>query len=199
MNTIKPYSESCDQNRQPILDVIKPLLQDKSRLLEIGSGTGQHAVYFASQLPGLHWQTSDRAEGLAGINMWLQDDNPGNVLAPLELDVCTSQWPSDKYDACFSANTLHIMHESEVECLFTRLGTVLETAAEVILYGPFNYNGDYTSDSNRQFDQWLKSRDPGSGIKHFERVSELACDNGLVFIKDYPMPANNRILHFRKK
>ena len=204
MNTIqKPYAESCDQNSVPILEVIEPVLRDHSRLLEIGSGTGQHAVFFASRLPGILWQTSDRAEGHAGIKMWLDDDNPGNVLEPFELDVCNeTHWPDPSvtplYDSVFTANTLHIRGDADVGCMFEGLGCVTGQGADLLIYGPFNYDGQYTSDSNRRFDQWLKDRDPLSGIKHFEMVCKLAGQNGFVLQHDYTMPANNRILHFSK-
>ena len=193
----KPYSESCDQNREPILAVIGPILRHRSSLLEIGSGTGQHAVYFAGHLPQLSWQPSDRAEALAGIRLWLDDANPGNVLDPLELDVCESSWPEQAYDAVFSANTLHIMADDEMRCFFTGLAQVLAPQADILIYGPFNYQGRYTSDSNRQFDQWLKARDPQSGIKHFEDILALAEQQNIKLVHDYAMPANNRILHLR--
>ena len=191
----KPYSESCDQNREPILAVIAPILADSSSLLEIGSGTGQHAVYFAGHLPKIRWQTSDRADSLTGIRMWLDDSNPGNVLDPLELDVCESQWPRETYDAIFTANTLHIMGDDEMRCLFTGLGQVVSADADILIYGPFNYQGQYTSGSNQQFDQWLKSRDRRSGIKNFEEVCALAEQQGIGLVQDYAMPANNRLLH----
>jgi len=193
----KPYSESCDQNREPILAVIGPILRDKTSLLEIGSGTGQHAVYFAGQLPQIRWQTSDRAESLTGICMWLGDSNPGNVLDPIELDVCQSQWPRQSYEAIFTANTLHIMRDDEMRCFFTGLARVVGPGADILIYGPFNYQGQYTSDSNRQFDQWLKSRDRRSGIKNFEDVCALAEGVGISLVHDYAMPANNRLLHLR--
>jgi hypothetical protein len=191
----KPYSESCDQNREPILAVIAPILRHRSSLLEIGSGTGQHAVYFAGHLPQVRWQTSDMAEGLAGIRMWLDDSNPGNVLDPLELDVCESQWPRQTYGAIFTANTLHIMGDDEMRCLFTGLGQVVGADADILIYGPFNYQGQYTSGSNQRFDQWLKSRDRRSGIKNFEDVCALAEQQGIGLVQDYAMPANNRLLH----
>ena len=191
----KPYSESCDQNREPILAVIAPILADSSSLLEIGSGTGQHAVYFAGHLPKIRWQTSDRADSLTGIRMWLDDSNPGNVLDPLELDVCQNHWPGQTYDAIFTANTLHIMGDDEMQCFFTGLGQVVRPGADILIYGPFNYQGQYTSGSNQQFDQWLKSRDRRSGIKNFEDVCALAEEQGIGLVHDYAMPANNRLLH----
>jgi cyclopropane fatty-acyl-phospholipid synthase-like methyltransferase len=195
---MKPYSESCDQNREPILEVLQPLLRNCRSLLEIGSGTGQHAVYFAERLPHLVWHTSDRVEYHAGIAMWLQEANLANTRAPLELDVSTSEWPRRTFDAVFSANTVHIMHWPDVEAMFTGIGGVLSSGGQLLLYGPFNYHNRYTSDSNARFDQWLQSRDPDSGIKNFEDLDRLAHQAGMILRNDFEMPANNRILYWEK-
>ncbi len=195
---MKPFAESCQQNRDPILDVLRIELADKSRLLEIGSGTGQHAVYFAPEFPRLLWQTSDVAEMHGGIQAWLDEARLANVLTPLALDVCADQWPHASYDAVFSANTAHIMSWSQVECFIRGVGRVLQTGGVLCLYGPFNYNGRYTSESNARFDSWLKSRDPLSGLRDFAALDELARTAGLVFERDYAMPANNRTLVWSK-
>ncbi len=191
---MKPYAESCDQNRLPILEVLERELAGRRRLLEIGSGTGQHAVFFGARFPELLWQTSDVAAAHAGIHAWLDEARLDNVLAPLALDVCADDWPRQGYDAVFSANTAHIMAWPQVECLFAGVGGVLEAGGVFCLYGPFNYGGRYTSDSNAQFDRWLKARDPLSGIRDFEALCALAESAGMVFRKDYDMPANNRTL-----
>ena len=194
----KPYAESCDQNREPILQVIRPLLQNAQKVLEIGSGTGQHAVYFAQQMPHLRWHTSDRAEYHDGIRAWIADSGLDNVQPPIELDVLRSQWPVLDIDAVFSANTCHIMHLDEVQALFAGVGQLLGQGGKFLLYGPFNYHGDYTSDSNARFDQWLQARDPLSAIRDFEAVDALAQQAGMVLQQDYAMPANNRILYWKK-
>jgi cyclopropane fatty-acyl-phospholipid synthase-like methyltransferase len=191
---MKPYSESCEQNRAPILDVLRRELAGRRRLLEVGSGTGQHAVYFAPEFPDLDWQTSDVVEMHAGIRCWLEEARPANVLPPLALDVCRDPWPQTRYDALFSANTAHIMSWSQVECLFAGAGRVLEPGGVFCLYGPFNYDGHFTSESNARFDQWLKARDPASGVRAFEAVNALAESAGLRLKQDYEMPVNNRIL-----
>lgn len=190
---MKPYSESCDQNRDPIFEVLAPLVRDRSTLLEIGSGTGQHAVYFGAKLPHLTWQTSDRSENHPGIQQWLDEAGLPNVLPPLELDT-RSEWPDIKVDAVFSANTTHIMHWNDVIGLFQGVGRVLAPQGIFILYGPFNYDGQYTSDSNRRFDQWLKQRDSLSGIRDFEALNQLANEASMTLVSDHAMPANNRIL-----
>ena len=195
---MKPYAESCDENRDPILSVIEPLLKDCSSVLEIGSGTGQHAVYFAEKLPHLVWHTSDCAEYHAGITLWLAEAGLDNTRAPVDLNVSTSAWPEQRFDAVFSANTAHIMHWSNVEAMFAGVGSVLSSGGHFLLYGPFNYNNQYSSESNARFDTWLKSRDPESGIRNFEDLDRLAQQAGMQFRHDYEMPVNNRILYWEK-
>ena len=195
---MKPYSESCTQNQQVILNVIKPLLVDKSSVLEIGSGTGQHAVFFAHQLPHLTWHTSDRAEYHDGILQWLEDAGLNNTRPPLRLDVSQDDWPHLDVDAIFSANAVHIMAWENVRDFFEAAGEILPKDALFILYGPFNYNGQYSSESNARFDQWLKQRDPNSGIRDFEALNQLALNAAFKFKKDIEMPANNRILVWKK-
>ncbi len=195
---IKPYSESCDQNKAPILSVIQPVLSSLSSVLEIGSGTGQHAIYFAEKMPYLKWYTSDCRSYHEGINMWLADADQPNVIAPFELDVSASQWPDLEIDAVFTANSVHIMNQQDVVNLMSGVGRLLDEQGQLMIYGPFNYGGTYTSPSNERFDQWLKDRDPASGIKHFEEIVSLADKNGMRLISDYEMPANNRLLHFVK-
>lgn len=200
---MKPFSESCEQNKAAILDIIKPILSTSSSVLEIGSGTGQHALYFARQMSHLQWYTSDRHDALNGIQMWLDEfQSEGglqNVHSPVSLDVTQSQWPELSVDAVFTANTLHIMSWPEVMSFFQRVPEVMNADGFIIAYGPFNYHGQYTSDSNRQFDSWLKSRNPESGIKDFSQLNELALNNGLKILADYEMPANNRILLWCKE
>lgn len=194
----KPYAESCDQNRDAILRVIEPLLSDTKKLLEIGSGTGQHAVYMGGKLPHLHWYTSDRPEYLAGIRMWLDEALLPNVHGPYELDVQQVNWPEIGFDAVFSANSAHIMHESMVEAMFAGIGVRLPGSGLFLLYGPFNYNGQFTSESNARFDVWLKQRDPFSGIRDFERLNHLASQFGMELVADFSMPENNRTLVWQK-
>lgn len=195
---MKPYSESCEQNRTPILEVLRTELSGRSRLLEIGSGTGQHAVYFAREFPDLLWQTSDVSAMHTGIQAWLDDAALQNVLPPLALDVREDGWPAERYDAVYSANTAHIMAWPDVVSLFAGVGEILESGGVFCLYGPFNYEGRYTSESNTRFDSWLKARDPASGIRDFEALQVLAGKAGMTLKKDYEMPANNRTLVWSK-
>ncbi len=193
----KPHSPSCERNREPILEVLRERLADRRHVLEIGSGTGEHAVHFAAALPHLSWQTSDRAENLPGIHAWLEEAALPNTPAPLELDVASS-WPDGPFDAVFSANTLHIMAWHEVQQLFARLPTITSADARLIIYGPFNFHGRYSSDSNAAFDQWLKARGAHMAIRDAEAVDALAADAGFTLIDDIAMPANNRCRVWRR-
>jgi cyclopropane fatty-acyl-phospholipid synthase-like methyltransferase len=196
--TNRPYAESCEQNQGAILAVIQPLLLNARSVLEIGSGTGQHAVYFSEKLPHLIWNTSDRAENIDGIRLWLSEKSAHNTPQPLELDVTQEHWPEVSFDTVFTANTCHIMSQQSVETLFARVGERLPENGQLIIYGPFNYGQQYTSASNAQFDQWLMKRDPQSRIRNFEDLNALAEKAGMVLAHDYEMPANNRILHWVK-
>ncbi|WPE17180.1 DUF938 domain-containing protein [Candidatus Thioglobus autotrophicus] len=194
---MKQYSPSCDQNKDPILAVIKPLLCNATSVLEIGSGTGQHCVYFAKALPHLVWQASDQAIYLESINAWIAHAQLNNTPKALELNV-DAIWPVEQYDAVFSANTVHIMSWEMVLNFFQGVGSVLNKDGLFILYGPFNYFGKYTSASNANFNLWLAQQNPQSAIRDFEALNELAEKAELILINDYEMPANNRILVWQK-
>jgi cyclopropane fatty-acyl-phospholipid synthase-like methyltransferase len=192
----KPYSPSCERNRGPILDLLKTHFAACRRVLEVGSGTGQHAVHFAAAMPHLEWQTSDLPENLPGIDAWLREAKLTNAPPPIELDV-GGTWPAGQFDALFSANTLHIMSWERVRALFARMPAVLTDEAVVAVYGPFNYDGRYTSDSNAAFDRWLKEQGGHMGVRDFEEVDALARAAGLTLVQDCAMPANNRTLIWR--
>lgn len=194
---VKPHSSSCERNREPILGVLRKYFSDRRNVLEIGSGTGQHAVHFAAALPQLIWQSSDRAENLPGIRAWLDEAALPNTPVPLELDVGGS-WPSGPYDAVFSANTLHIMAWPEVQRLFARLPAITTDDARLTIYGPFNYRGRYSSDSNAVFDEWLKARGAHMAIRDAEAIDALALAAGFRLLDDIAMPANNRCRVWRR-
>jgi SAM-dependent methyltransferase len=196
---MKQYSSACDENREPILAVIRLEFSNAHHILEVGSGSGQHAVYFGQHLPQLRWQTSDLCENHASINAWRTAAGLDNVLAPIELDVTTPHWPDALYDGAFSANTTHIMSWTAVQGLFAGIGKVLKHGAHFCLYGPFNYGGSYTSDSNARFDAWLQQRDPASGLRDFEQLDALARGCGMVLRADHEMPVNNRLLVWCKE
>lgn len=194
-----PSSEACERNKGPILDVLRDAFATARRVLEIGSGTGQHAVWFARHLPHLDWQPTEQAAELAGLRMRVAAEGTPNLREPLELDVRRQPWPVAAADALFSANTLHIMAWEGVEAFFAGVAAVLAApGATLAVYGPFRYRGDYTSASNAAFDQWLKGRDPLSGIRDFEAVDALARAAGLALAADHAMPANNQLLVWRR-
>ena len=195
---MKQYSQACDENRDPILSIIGEVFSDAHSILEIGSGTGQHAVYFARRLPHLSWQPSDLPENHASINAWRDEAGLENVRPPIELDVTAATWPDGEYDGLFSANTAHIMSWVAVQSMFSGFGKLLQPGAHCCLYGPFNYGGSFTSNSNRQFDAWLKDRDPASGIRDLEALADLATANGFELEADNEMPVNNRLLVWKK-
>lgn len=196
--TDKPYSPASERNREPILAILRTWFVDRQRVLEIGSGTGQHAVHFAAALPHLVWQSSDRAENLAGIRQWLDEAALLNTPLPLELDV-TRTWPLDRFDAIFSANTLHIMAWPEVEHMFKALPSITTDDARVAIYGPFNIDGRFTSESNASFDRDLKMRGAHMGIRDAADVDALAADVGFDLIEDMAMPANNRLRLWKRR
>ncbi len=194
----KPFSQACVNNQQPILEVLRSYFNNPSTLLEIGSGTGQHAVYLAHHLPHLQWQPTDLAIHLDGIQLWLDEAALENILPPLALNVADKVWPIQKIQAAFTANTLHIMSWENVVLSFQQLGEYLLPNAIFCSYGPYNIGGQYTSDSNAQFDRWLKRRDPLSGIRNIEDLQSLAESVGMQLLEVVEMPANNKILVWQK-
>ncbi len=192
------FSEACERNKDPFLSSLREHFAAIGYVLEIGSGTGQHAVYFGEHLPYLVWQASDLPENLAGISQRLNQVGPANVLTPIALNVEDDPWPVDSTEAIFSANSLHIMSWEQVEHFFRGVGTVLNPGGPLCIYGPFRYGNLYTSDSNAVFDRHLKARDPLSGIRDIEAVDRLATAQGLQLVADYVMPANNQMLVWRR-
>ena len=193
----KPFAPACERNRGPILAVLRTQFADRRNVLEVGSGTGQHAVRFAAALPWLSWQCADLPTQLPGIRQWLDEAGLPNTPPPLALDV-RGPWPTGPYDAVFSANILHIVGWPEVEAFFAGVEQVLGAAGMLVVYGPFNAGGIYASASNRDFDAWLKARDPRSGIRDVEAVQALAAQAGLHAVDNVAMPANNRCLVWRR-
>lgn len=195
---MKEFSAACERNQSPILEILQEEFRHVGEVLEVGSGTGQHGVFFARHLPHLRWQPSDLAVNHASILAWRLEASLPNLLPPLTLDVDQWPWPVSPVDGVFTANTLHIIHWDGVVNLIRGVGAVLRDGGVFCAYGPFNYDGQYTSDSNAKFDQWLKQRDPGSGIRDFEAVDRLVRAQGLTLHNDHAMPANNRLLVWRR-
>ncbi len=195
---MRQYSEACERNKQPILSIIKPYLQYAKSVLEIGSGTGQHAAYFAAALPHLIWQTSDLRSNHPSIIAWVEQSELPNLRKPKELDVGKRYWDIDPVDAIFTANTAHIMSWQRVKDMVTGVGKTLKPGGHFLIYGPFNVGGNYTAESNKKFDQWLKQQDPDSAIRDYDDILGQARHNGLALIERHQMPANNMLLAFEK-
>ncbi len=194
----KPFSQACDNNKTAIFDLLRDYLVEPAKLLEIGSGTGQHGVFFAENLPYVQWQTSDLEENHAGILAWMSDSACHNLLAPFVLNVAEEPWNIEEYDAVFTANTAHIMSWPQVESMVRGVAACLSPSGVWIIYGPFNYAGQFTSDSNARFNDWLQAQAPYRAIRDFEALRDCANAEGLALIEDRAMPANNRCLVFRK-
>lgn len=190
----KPFSQACVNNAGSIAKVIKPYVASKKNLLEIGSGTGQHAVYIGGHFSQLLWQTSDLSSNHPGIKQWLEESGKSNLLSPLVYDVTHGAPASEAYDVVFTANTLHIMPWSAAQECITQAASLLKPKGLLLVYGPFNYDGTYTCESNRDFDQYLRSVHPKQGIRDFERVNQVALESGFRLLNDHKMPANNRLL-----
>jgi cyclopropane fatty-acyl-phospholipid synthase-like methyltransferase len=193
-----PFAPACERNKQPILEVLQRVLPETGRVLEIGSGTGQHIVHFAAHLPKLTWQPSDRAENLSGLQRRLDLVAGANVLPAIELDVA-GRWPGQMFDAVISANTAHIMSWPEVTCMFDGVANVLQARGVYSLYGPFNMDGQFTAPSNREFDQQLRSRAGHMGLRDVADLEKLGLQHQLLLYERINMPANNMVLVFRKQ
>jgi cyclopropane fatty-acyl-phospholipid synthase-like methyltransferase len=194
-----PFSEACENNKRPILAHLQNVFRAGSTVLEIGSRTAQHVTFFAEMMPSVRWQPTDIAENMPILVEALADCKHANIAPPVMLDVTMNPWPLDAmvtnaFDGVFSANTLHIMPASAVEHFFKGVGKALGTKGQLCVYGPFKYNGKFTTQSNADFDVWLKEKYPESGIRDFEWVDELARVQGFSLVNDFDMPANNQLL-----
>jgi cyclopropane fatty-acyl-phospholipid synthase-like methyltransferase len=194
----KPFSAACERNRDPILAVLREHLPAAGTVLEIGCGTGQHAVHFARHLPHLTWQCSDQADWLPGARLWLAEAALSNTPEPLVLDVAAGPWPEARYEAIYSANTVHYMPWPTAEAWFARLPGLLQPGGRFVLYGPFNDDGAFTSEGNASLDAWLKTVNPAFGIRDRAVVQARLASQGLTLLADLAMPANNRCLVWRK-
>ncbi len=195
----KSFSQSCENNKEPILKVLKQVFgPENRRLLEVGTGTAQHAVFFAKQFPDLHWVTSDRTINHKVIVERLREEKLHNLHGPEHFEVGKTPFPKQHFDLSFTANTLHIMSWKQGKTLIKLWGRHLREGAQVLIYGPFKYAGEFTSESNMIFDKTLKSRDPKQGLRNFEDIKSSMERGGFRMAYDYEMPANNRLLLFTK-
>lgn len=194
----KPFSQACENNKDSILSVLQRVFADRKNVLEIGSGTGQHAAYFAQKLSHLSWQTSDLSANHLGINAWIDSAQLANLQRPILISADDPSWPITNIEAIFSANTCHIMAWESVRNLFKNIEKVITKDSKIAIYGPFKYDGNFTSESNEKFDFWLKQQAPHQGIRDIEAVCELAKNIGLTLVEDNQMPANNQLLIWQK-
>jgi cyclopropane fatty-acyl-phospholipid synthase-like methyltransferase len=193
----KPDAPSVARNRDAILEVLRDTFTATTSVLEVGSGTGQHAVFFAKALPHLSWQASDREENLQGMQAWLDDAHLPNTPPALTFDI-DGVWPTGTYDAVFTANTLHIMSLDQVRTFFAGLPGITKCDALLVAYGPFNYNGQFTSPSNAAFNDWLQARGSHMAIRDFEMINALAGGAEFRLLDDHPMPSNNRCIVWQR-
>ncbi len=195
----KPFSGACETNKEPILSVLKNVItKEDRRLLEIGSGTGQHAVFLAPHFPFMEWHPSDVQQNISGMKKWFDEYRIPSIQPPHKIEIGKHELPKLKFDIAFTANTFHIMHWKECKSLMKMLGGRLREGSRVVIYGPFKYQGEFTSPSNAEFDRQLKEKDPQSGIRAFEDVLNVMVKNEFELVDDIDMPANNRMLIFRR-
>lgn len=194
----KPHAEYAQRNAGPILEVLRYELQGHSEVLEIGSGTGQHAIRFAAELVDVKWQTSDLDENHEGIRSWIAEAGLSNVRSPLSLDVTRDELAEASYDAIYSSNTAHIMSQGAVDAMFRLVGRVLRPHGVFILYGPFRRAGRFNTQSNADFDASLRSRDPAMGIRDLDALDDLGTDSGLQRVNLYAVPSNNLVAVWQK-
>ena len=194
-----PFSQASDNNKQPIFDGLRRHLLNPGSVLEVGGGTGQHAVFFAERLPFINWQSTDLPENVILLNQRISHANLPNLPLACPLDVNQETWLRHPVDAVFTANSLHIMSISSVNNFFRGVGRVLKPGGLLFVYGPVKYQGLFTTESNAKFDLWLKSRDPVSGVRDFETFDRLALAIDLELVEDNDMPANNQLLVWKKQ
>ncbi len=193
-----PFSAAAERNQAPILAVLQRLLPAAGQILEIGSGTGQHARCFATANPDWHWQPSEHPDQFDVLKQGLSAEPvPKNLLPPLKLDVCRS-WPAGPYSAVFSANTAHIMSSQAVEAMLVGVADILEQSGIFILYGPFVFADRPLSPSNQNFDQSLRLRDASMGLRDVARMDQAIRNGALERTAEVAMPANNHLLVFEK-
>ncbi len=197
-NADLPFSQACENNKQPILAVLQQAFAHCKHILEVGSGTGQHAVHFAASLPHLHWQASDQAIYLPDLTQRIKRSAIANLALPVLFDVTQEPAFITTFDGIYTANTLHIMPWPVVQQFFMHLNMLCTPDAVLCIYGPFKYEGRFTSDSNQAFDLSLKQRDATMGIRDIEQVVALAQQQGFLLVNDFAMPANNQLLQFHR-
>jgi SAM-dependent methyltransferase len=200
LSTSRQSAPAAERNRDPILAVLRRVLPPTGLVLEIASGTGQHAAHFAAALPEIDWQPSDTTpEARASVEAWRVHTALPNLRAPLDLDVMREPWPIVAADAVVCINMIHIAPWAAAQALMAGAGRVLGAGGVLYLYGPYRRNGAHTAESNDMFDRQLKSRNPEWGVRDMEAVADLAAQQGFVLSEVVEMPANNFSVVFRKE
>ena len=190
------YSQAAENNKAPIADILGRHLPSNATVLEIGSGTGQHALHMSDTIPGITWLPSEREAVVPILRANLALYGSNNIQLPLLLDLADFSWSGDPVDVVYAANVMHIVSESLGERLVQLAAEALKPSGLLMLYGPYKYDGQFTTESNATFDQWLKDRDPASGLRDFGALIATAQCVGLTLTQDYAMPANNQMLIF---
>lgn len=194
----KPVAAAAEQNKAPIANALQTILRSGDLVLELGSGTGQHACHFAREFPDISWQPTELGALLPVIDLWIRDEGSDNILRPIELDASLQYWPVESADVVYTANTLHIVSAATIERMFLGAGSVLHAEGRFCAYGPFMLNGEHTADSNAEFDRALKQNDPASGVRDMVWLDSLAVANGMQAAELVPMPANNFLAVWRR-
>ncbi len=193
------YSPAAEKNKTPVLEVLRERLAPTARVLEVGSGSGQHALHFTEALPELRWQPTEHPAVMPALEANLGAAGREAILPPLALDLAADSWPIGPFDGVYAANVMHIVSVPLGEALLRGAASVLGEGGQLLLYGPYRFGGAFTTESNAEFDQWLKARDPASGVRDFEAAAAAAEAVGLVFADNRAMPSNNQLLCFRRR
>ena len=193
------YSPAAEKNKGPILEALRERLPLRAQVLEVGSGSGQHALHFTEALPKLRWQPTERPDGLTALAANLAAVRRATILPPLALDLAAGSWPSGPFDAVYAANVMHIVSVPLGEALLRGAASVLREGGQLLLYGPYKFGGTFTTESNAEFDRWLKAQDPASGVREFEAVARVAETAGLELGDNRAMPSSNQLLCFFRR
>ena len=191
------FSDACERNKIPILKVLNEEL-DSGTVLEIGSGTGQHSVFFSKEIPSIKWYPSDTISNFESLNAFVTNYQNNNLQTPFVIDITQDQWIDFKVDYVFTSNTFHIINNALLTYFFYQCSKVMKSNGKLIIYGPFKFDNQFNSPSNQTFDELLKESDSFSGLKNFEEIVSIALKFDFKFSKKYEMPANNNILVFKK-
>ncbi|HVU02868.1 MAG TPA: DUF938 domain-containing protein [Polyangiaceae bacterium] len=196
---MKRHFPAADRNRAPILETLRTIFPKTCRVLEVGSGTGQHAAFFTAEEPGWVWQPTDfSAENVASVEAYRVESGRPNFLPTIQLDARSDEWPEGPFDAVYSANVIHISPWEVAEGLFRGSARVLAPSGVLVLYGPFRFGGTFTADSNAAFDDKLRREDASWGVRDLDDLNREARANGFLAGTVLERPANNHVIVFER-